>query len=182
MTVTDLNFNTVDYVVTLINLILFIVSIHNMIDLLILHAACALTANTITPGWCCWYVPVTVPVSLTCTSAVLAHLLMCWSAVGAAYAFKMAKKNLCVMCYFGEGASSEGDAHSAFNFATVLDCPVIFFWFLACLSCHFLTCLSLVVVSACVSLLSFVSLSHTDSCSLTTSLLDQRSSQLSCSV
>jgi len=49
-------------------------------------------------------------------------------AAGAAYAFKMLKKQLCVMCYFGDGATSEGDAHSAFNFAAVLDCPVIFFW------------------------------------------------------
>ena len=54
------------------------------------------------------------------------------SAAGAAYAFKMAKKDLCVMCYFGEGATSEGDAHAAFNFATVLDCPVIFFWSVSC--------------------------------------------------
>jgi len=60
---------------------------------------------------------------------LLQLLLLLLSAAGAAYAFKMAKKNLCVMCYFGEGATSEGDAHAAFNFASVLDCPVIFFWF-----------------------------------------------------
>jgi 2-oxoisovalerate dehydrogenase E1 component alpha subunit len=34
------------------------------------------------------------------------------------------------MCYFGEGTSSEGDAHAALNFAATLDCPVIFFWYL----------------------------------------------------
>lgn len=50
-------------------------------------------------------------------------------AAGAAYAFKMAKKNNCVISYFGEGSASEGDAHAGFNFATVLDCPVIYFWF-----------------------------------------------------
>jgi len=50
-------------------------------------------------------------------------------AAGAAYAFKITKKNQCVLSYFGEGAASEGDAHAAFNFAGVLDCPVIFFWF-----------------------------------------------------
>jgi TPP-dependent pyruvate/acetoin dehydrogenase alpha subunit len=55
-------------------------------------------------------------------------------AVGAAYAFKMAKNGLCVACYFGEGASSEGDAHAAFNFAAVLDCPVVFFWWVSCIS------------------------------------------------
>ncbi|XP_003740591.1 2-oxoisovalerate dehydrogenase subunit alpha, mitochondrial [Galendromus occidentalis] len=48
-------------------------------------------------------------------------------AVGSAYAFKRAKKNLVVMCYFGEGAASEGDAHAAFNFAATLEAPVIFF-------------------------------------------------------
>ncbi|XP_041352910.1 2-oxoisovalerate dehydrogenase subunit alpha, mitochondrial-like isoform X2 [Gigantopelta aegis] len=48
-------------------------------------------------------------------------------AAGAAYAFKVQKKGLCVVCYFGEGAASEGDAHAAFNFAAVLDCPIIFF-------------------------------------------------------
>lgn len=47
-------------------------------------------------------------------------------AVGAAYAFKLDKKNACVICYFGEGAASEGDAHAAFNFAATLSCPIIF--------------------------------------------------------
>lgn len=48
-------------------------------------------------------------------------------AAGAAYAFKRAGKKLCVICYFGEGAASEGDAHAAFNFAATLECPIIFF-------------------------------------------------------
>lgn len=48
-------------------------------------------------------------------------------ATGAAYAFKRAQNDLCVICYFGEGAASEGDAHAAFNFAATLECPVIFF-------------------------------------------------------
>ena len=52
------------------------------------------------------------------------------TAVGAAYAYKRAQNGLCVMCYFGEGTSSEGDAHAALNFAATLDCPVIFFWYL----------------------------------------------------
>ena len=50
-------------------------------------------------------------------------------ASGAAYAFKRAQNNLCVLCFFGDGAASEGDAHSAFNFAATLECPVIFFWY-----------------------------------------------------
>lgn len=46
-------------------------------------------------------------------------------AVGAAYTLK--GKNRVVMCYFGDGSASEGDAHAALNFAATLDCPVIFF-------------------------------------------------------
>ncbi|CAK1585079.1 unnamed protein product [Parnassius mnemosyne] len=47
-------------------------------------------------------------------------------AVGAAYALKRVPNNdRCVICYFGDGAASEGDAHAAFNFAATLDCPVI---------------------------------------------------------
>ncbi|RWS09022.1 2-oxoisovalerate dehydrogenase subunit alpha-like protein [Dinothrombium tinctorium] len=48
-------------------------------------------------------------------------------AVGAAYHFKRQANGKVVICYFGEGASSEGDAHAALNFAATLDCPIIFF-------------------------------------------------------
>lgn len=48
-------------------------------------------------------------------------------AAGTAYVFKRDKSGRVVACYFGEGASSEGDAHAALNFASTLDCPVIFF-------------------------------------------------------
>ncbi|XP_075145028.1 branched chain keto acid dehydrogenase E1 subunit alpha [Haematobia irritans] len=49
-------------------------------------------------------------------------------AVGAAYGLKRLPNNdRIVVCYFGEGAASEGDAHAAFNFAATLDCPVILF-------------------------------------------------------
>ncbi|XP_015176455.1 PREDICTED: 2-oxoisovalerate dehydrogenase subunit alpha, mitochondrial [Polistes dominula] len=48
-------------------------------------------------------------------------------AVGAAYAYKREKRKSCVICYFGDGAASEGDAHAAFNFAATLACPVVFF-------------------------------------------------------
>ncbi|QQP51304.1 2-oxoisovalerate dehydrogenase subunit alpha [Caligus rogercresseyi] len=36
-------------------------------------------------------------------------------AAGTAYAFKRAQNGLAVICYFGEGAASEGDAHAAFT-------------------------------------------------------------------
>ncbi|XP_003376325.1 2-oxoisovalerate dehydrogenase complex, E1 component, alpha subunit [Trichinella spiralis] len=48
-------------------------------------------------------------------------------AVGSAYAMKLRKKQNLVICYFGDGAASEGDCHAAFNFAGTLRCPVVFF-------------------------------------------------------
>lgn len=48
-------------------------------------------------------------------------------AVGSAYVFKRSRQNRCAVCYFGEGAASEGDFHAALNFAATLECPVIFF-------------------------------------------------------
>ncbi|XP_066590675.1 2-oxoisovalerate dehydrogenase subunit alpha, mitochondrial-like [Prorops nasuta] len=47
-------------------------------------------------------------------------------AVGSALAFKKGKTDNCAICYFGDGAASEGDAHAAFNFASTLQCPIIF--------------------------------------------------------
>lgn len=49
------------------------------------------------------------------------------SAAGAAYAIKRENLNRVVICYFGEGAASEGDAHAGFNFSATLECPLIFF-------------------------------------------------------
>jgi 2-oxoisovalerate dehydrogenase E1 component alpha subunit len=48
-------------------------------------------------------------------------------AAGYAYGQKMAGKEAVTICYFGEGAASEGDFHAGLNMAAVLDCPVIFF-------------------------------------------------------
>jgi 2-oxoisovalerate dehydrogenase E1 component alpha subunit len=48
-------------------------------------------------------------------------------ASGAAYALKRVGSKNCVICYFGDGAASEGDFHPALNFAATLSCPVIFF-------------------------------------------------------
>lgn len=49
-------------------------------------------------------------------------------AAGAAYAFKVTRQDdRCVVCYFGDGAASEGDFHAALNFAATLQCPVVFF-------------------------------------------------------
>jgi len=48
-------------------------------------------------------------------------------AAGAAYAYKRKQNGLATIVYFGEGAASEGDAHTAMNFAAVFDVPLIFF-------------------------------------------------------
>ena len=48
-------------------------------------------------------------------------------AAGYAYGQKMAGQAAVTICYFGEGAASEGDFHAGMNMAAVLKCPVIFF-------------------------------------------------------
>jgi pyruvate dehydrogenase E1 component alpha subunit len=48
-------------------------------------------------------------------------------AAGCAYAMKMQKEKAISICYFGEGATSEGDFHSGINFAAVTKSPAIFF-------------------------------------------------------
>lgn len=48
-------------------------------------------------------------------------------ASGYAYGQKMAGEPAITICYFGEGAASEGDFHAGLNMAAVLHCPVIFF-------------------------------------------------------
>ena len=48
-------------------------------------------------------------------------------ASGYAYGQKMAGEPAVTICYFGEGAASEGDFHAGVNMAAVLNCPVIFF-------------------------------------------------------
>ena len=48
-------------------------------------------------------------------------------ASGYAYGQKMAGLEAVTICYFGEGAASEGDFHAGLNMAAVLNCPAIFF-------------------------------------------------------
>ena len=47
-------------------------------------------------------------------------------AAGYAYGQKLKGKDACTLCYFGEGAASEGDFHAGLNMAAVLNCPVVF--------------------------------------------------------
>ena len=48
-------------------------------------------------------------------------------AVGFAYRLKLERKKNLPICYFGEGAASEGDFHAALNMAATLKTPLIFF-------------------------------------------------------
>ncbi|MBA3602087.1 MAG: thiamine pyrophosphate-dependent dehydrogenase E1 component subunit alpha [Parachlamydiaceae bacterium] len=48
-------------------------------------------------------------------------------AAGCGYAMRMQKENATAICYFGEGATSEGDFHVGLNFAAVRKSQTIFF-------------------------------------------------------
>jgi pyruvate dehydrogenase E1 component alpha subunit len=48
-------------------------------------------------------------------------------ATGAAWAAKLRDEDRVTMCYFGDGATSEGDFHEGLNFAGVFDVPAVFF-------------------------------------------------------
>jgi pyruvate dehydrogenase E1 component alpha subunit len=48
-------------------------------------------------------------------------------ATGAAWAKKLRGKDEAVLCYFGDGGTSEGDFHEGLNFAGVFDTPNVFF-------------------------------------------------------
>jgi pyruvate dehydrogenase E1 component alpha subunit len=48
-------------------------------------------------------------------------------ATGAAWASKLKNDDRVFLCYFGDGATSEGDFHEGMNFAGVFDTPNVFF-------------------------------------------------------
>ena len=48
-------------------------------------------------------------------------------ATGAGMAARYRGEDTAVLCYFGDGATSEGDFHEGLNFAGVFDAPVVFF-------------------------------------------------------
>ncbi|CAN4097570.1 unnamed protein product [Withania somnifera] len=47
-------------------------------------------------------------------------------AAGVAYSLKMDNREACVVVYFGDGSTSEGDFHAGLNFAAIMEAPVIF--------------------------------------------------------
>ncbi|RBI63015.1 pyruvate dehydrogenase (acetyl-transferring) E1 component subunit alpha [halophilic archaeon] len=48
-------------------------------------------------------------------------------ATGASWASKLKDEEKAFLCYFGDGATSEGDFHEGLNFAGVFDTPTVFF-------------------------------------------------------
>ena len=48
-------------------------------------------------------------------------------ATGAAWASSLKDEDRAFLCYFGDGATSEGDFHEGLNFAGVFDVPAVFF-------------------------------------------------------
>ncbi len=48
-------------------------------------------------------------------------------ATGAAWASRLQGEEKAFLCYFGDGATSEGDFHEGMNFAGVFDAPAVFF-------------------------------------------------------
>lgn len=59
--------------------------------------------------------PIAVPIASQCPHAM-----------GLAWAMKIRDDKHCVLCYLGDGGTSEGDFHEAMNFAGVYGLPVIF--------------------------------------------------------
>ena len=59
----------------------------------------------------------------TMSSAVAAHLP---HAVGAAYAARVLGEDSVALCYFGDGATAEGDTHESMNWAAVHHLSVVF--------------------------------------------------------
>jgi 2-oxoisovalerate dehydrogenase E1 component alpha subunit len=47
-------------------------------------------------------------------------------AAGAGYSFRVNQEDRIAVTYFGEGAASEGDFHSALNFGATLKCQTLF--------------------------------------------------------
>ena len=73
--------------------------------------------------WHCGYDPSAVRVAPQCTPLAT----QAPHAVGMAEALRRKGEDAVVMCFTGDGGTSEGDFHEALNFAAVLHAPVVFF-------------------------------------------------------
>jgi 2-oxoisovalerate dehydrogenase E1 component alpha subunit len=73
--------------------------------------------------WHCGYDPYQYRVAPQCTPLATSAL----HAVGFAHAATLKREDLVALVMMGDGATSEGDAHEALNFAAVWQAPVVFF-------------------------------------------------------
>mgnify|MGYP005839447379 CR=1 FL=1 len=67
-----------------------------------------------------------IPRSVSMSPLTIAIGTQSLHATGIAWAFKYRKEDRVVVCFFGDGATSTGDVHEAFNWASVLKVPVVF--------------------------------------------------------
>lgn len=67
-----------------------------------------------------------IPRSVSMSPLTIAIGTQSLHATGIAWAFKYRKEDRVVVCFFGDGATSTGDVHEAFNWASVLKAPVVF--------------------------------------------------------
>jgi pyruvate dehydrogenase E1 component alpha subunit len=68
-----------------------------------------------------------VPVELNVLPVAIPVGSQLLHAVGLSWAEKLKKRRAAAIVYFGEGATSEGEVHEAFNFAGVFETPTVFF-------------------------------------------------------
>ncbi len=68
-----------------------------------------------------------IPDNVNCTPISIPIGTQMLHATGIAWAYKIRKEPRCVVTYFGDGATSEGDFHEAMNFASTLEVPCVFF-------------------------------------------------------
>lgn len=80
------------------------------------------TLELLRGGWHCGYDPYAHRAAPQCTPLATntPH------AVGLAHAARLRGDDVAALVFLGDGASSEGDAHEAFNFAAVWNAPVVF--------------------------------------------------------
>lgn len=74
-------------------------------------------------GWHCGYDPFRYRAGPQCTPLATNAV----HAVGLAHAARLRGDDVAALVFIGDGATSEGDAHEAFNFAAVWGAPVVFF-------------------------------------------------------
>jgi pyruvate dehydrogenase E1 component alpha subunit len=67
-----------------------------------------------------------IPEDVNCLPITIPVCSQMLHATGFAWAAKMKKENIAVLCYFGDGATSRGDFHEGMNFAGVFQVPAVF--------------------------------------------------------